>query len=210
MRAWTCAAISERRHRLPLLKAAVFLACLAPLAALFARGLGIGGATLGANPVEFVLHTLGTWGLNFLLLTLAVSPLRAIIGRAWPLRLRRMLGLFAFFYATLHLLCWLVLDQGLYLQGIVADIAKRPFITIGALAYLLLVPLAVTSTDRMLRRLGRRWKTLHRLVYVVVLLGVWHYYWLVKADVRAPLLYLAVALLLLGWRVRTRLRRARP
>jgi sulfoxide reductase heme-binding subunit YedZ len=111
-----------------------------------------------------------------------------------------MLGLYAFFYVLMHFLTWLFLDQGLYWSGIVEDIAKRPFITIGFAALLLLVPLAVTSTNKMMRRLGKRWKKLHRLVYVISLLAVWHYYWQVKADVTEPLIYLAIVLVLLGWR----------
>jgi sulfoxide reductase heme-binding subunit YedZ len=112
-----------------------------------------------------------------------------------------MLGLFAFTYVLLHFFTWLVLDQGLYWSGVLADIAKRPFITLGFLALVLLMPLAVTSTNKMMRKLGKRWKTLHRLVYLIVILGVWHYYWQVKADVREPLIYAAIVAVLLGWRV---------
>jgi sulfoxide reductase heme-binding subunit YedZ len=112
-----------------------------------------------------------------------------------------MLGLYAFFYVLMHFLTWLILDQGLYWSGILEDIGKRPFITIGFAALLLLIPLAVTSTNAMMRRLGKRWKTLHRLVYLIALLGVWHYYWQVKKDVTEPLIYLTIVLVLLGWRV---------
>ena len=132
---------------------------------------------------------------------LLLSPLRDWFNAPWLVQLRRMLGLYAFFYVLMHFLTWLILDQGLYWQGILADIAKRPFITIGFAALLMLIPLAVTSTNGMMRRLGKRWKKLHRLIYVIVLLGVWHYYWQVKADIREPLIYLSIALVLLGWRV---------
>ncbi len=118
----------------------------------------------------------------------------------WLVQLRRMLGLYAFFYVLMHFLTWLILDQGLYWSGIVEDIGERPFITIGFTALLLLVPLAVTSTNKMMRRLGKRWKSLHRLIYAICLLAVWHYYWQVKADVTEPLIYLAIVLVLLGWR----------
>lgn len=183
------------------LKPALFVLCLLPLASLIWRAFGIAGTDLGANPVEKIQDTLGQWGLRMLLITLAVTPLRDWFNAAWLIQLRRMLGVFAFCYVLLHFLTWLVLDQDLYWAGILPDIARRPFITIGFLALLLLLPLAVTSTNGMMRRLGRRWKTLHRLVYLIVLLGIWHYYWQVKADVREPLFYLAIALVLLGWRV---------
>ena len=127
------------------------------------RAFELGGTDLGANPIEKIQDTLGQWGLRFLLITLAVTPLRDWFNAPWLVQLRRMLGLFAFFYVLLHFLTWLILDQGLYWSGILDDIAKRPFITIGFAALLLLIPLAVTSTNGMMRRLGRRWKTLHRL-----------------------------------------------
>jgi sulfoxide reductase heme-binding subunit YedZ len=182
------------------IKPALFALCLVPLMSLVWRALELQGTNLGANPIEKIQDTLGQWGLRFLLITLAITPLRDWFKAPWLISLRRMLGLFAFFYVLTHFLNWLILDQGLYWSGILADVAKRPFITIGFLGLLLLVPLAVTSTNGMMRRLGRRWKTLHRLVYAIVLLGIWHYYWQVKADVREPLVYLAIALLLLGWR----------
>lgn len=183
------------------IKPALFLLCLLPLAWLIWQAFVLGGSGLGANPVERIQDTLGQWGLRFLLITLAVTPLRDWFNAPWLIQLRRMLGLFAFTYVLLHFLTWLILDQDLYWSGILIDVAKRPFITIGFTALLLLVPLAATSTNAMMRHLGRRWKTLHRLVYAIVLLGIWHYYWQVKADVREPLIYLAIALLLLGWRV---------
>ena len=169
-----------------LLKPAVFSLCLLPLALLVQDGF-TGG--LGVNPIETVTHHTGDWTLRLLLATLALTPLRRLFGWAWPLRLRRMVGLFAFFYACLHLLTYLWLDQFFAWGRIVEDVIERPFITLGMLAFLGLVPLALTSTRGMQRRLGRRWKTLHRLVYPVAILGVLHFWWLVKADVREPLVY---------------------
>lgn len=192
-----------------IVKPIVFIACLIPLAILIARAFGISGMTLGANPVEELLHELGLWALRFLLLTLAITPLRDLIGKPWPLMLRRMIGLFAFFYVLLHFLVWLVVDQELYWSGILTDIAKRPFITIGFAAFVLLIPLAITSTNGMMRRLGKRWKTLHRLVYVCAMLGVWHFYWLVKSDVREPILYASILAVLLGWRAWQSVKRKR-
>jgi sulfoxide reductase heme-binding subunit YedZ len=183
------------------LKPALFVLCLLPLASLIWRALEIGGTNLGANPVEKIQDTFGQWGLRMLLITLAVTPLRDWFNAAWLIQLRRMLGVYAFFYILLHFLTWLILDQDLYWAGILPDIARRPFITIGFLAFLLLIPLAITSTNGMMRRLGKRWKTLHRLIYGIVLLGIWHYYGQVKADVREPLIYLAIAAVLLGWRL---------
>lgn len=182
-------------------KPALFVLCLVPLLTLLARAFEIGGTSLGANPIEEIQDTLGQWGLRLLLITLAITPLRDWFGAIWLIRLRRMLGLYAFFYVLLHFLTWLILDQGLYWAGILPDIAKRPFITIGFAALVLLLPLAITSTNGMMRRLGKRWKMLHRVSYAITLLGIWHYYWQVKADTREPLVYLAIALLLLGWRV---------
>jgi methionine sulfoxide reductase heme-binding subunit len=189
------------KQQIRVVKIALFALCLVPFASLVGRAFELGGSTLGTNPVETVQDTLGQWGLRLLLITLAVTPLRDWLGAPWLVQLRRMLGLYAFFYVLMHFLTWFVLDQGVYWSGIVADIAKRPFITIGFAALVLLIPLAVTSTNAMMRRLGKRWKTLHRLIYVIAPLGVWHYYWQVKADVREPLIYAAILALLLGWRV---------
>lgn len=189
-------------------KPVLFVICLLPFLDLLARTFGIAGLSLGANPVEYLLHDLGSWGIRFLLLTLVVTPLRDIAGKPWILSFRRMLGLYAFFYVLLHFLTWLIIDQDLYLPGIVEDIGIRPFITIGFLAFVLMIPLAITSTNGMMRRLGRRWKRLHRLIYPIAILGVWHYYWLVKADIREPLLYCFILAALLGWRVwKARVRR---
>ena len=192
------------------LKIPVFLACLLPLAKLGLELFEIRNFTLGANPVEELLHRLGSWGLNFLLITLAVTPLRRLTGLNWLLRFRRMLGLFAFFYVLLHFLVYVWLDQGFDLHFIFEDIAERPYITLGFTAFTLLIPLALTSTTGMMRRLGPRWKKLHRLVYPVAVLGVWHYFWLVKADLRQPLIYAAVLGLLLGFRLWFRRRPQRP
>lgn len=156
---------------------------------------------LGANPVEYLTHRTGDWTLRFLLLTLAMTPLRRMSGWRWPIRIRRMLGLFAFFYACLHLLVYLLLDLRLDLTVVAEDILKRPYITVGFTAFVALIPLAVTSTNRMMRRLGRRWQQLHRLIYVIAPLGVLHFIWLVKADLREPLLYAAILAVLLGVRI---------
>jgi sulfoxide reductase heme-binding subunit YedZ len=174
---------------------------LLPLARLVAGVFGFAGVSLGANPVETILHTFGKWALNFVMITLCVTPLRELTGIPALIRVRRMLGLFAFSYAALHFTTYLWLDQSFDFRAIVEDIAKRPYITIGFTALLMLIPLAITSTNRMMRKLGRRWQKLHRLVYFIAILGVWHYYWQVKADVREPLWYATGLTLLLGYRV---------
>ena len=179
-------------------KPVVFITALLPL--IWLIGLGVDGK-LGANPVETITHHTGDWALRFLLITLAVTPLRRLSGWNWLQRFRRMLGLFTFFYAFLHFGTYLVLDQFFQWQAILEDILKRPYITVGFLAFLLLIPLAVTSTNAMMRRLGRHWQRLHRLVYLIGALGVIHYLWLVKADLLEPLIYAAVLALLLGYRL---------
>ncbi len=181
------------------LKAATFVVCLAPLGLLIWRGF-TGGLT--ANPIEFITHTTGWWTLAFLMITLGVTPLRRLLDMPWLLRLRRMLGLYVFFYASLHFLTWLVVDQFFDWQAIVKDIAKRPYITVGFSAFLLLLPLAATSTNAMVRRLGAaRWQSLHRLVYVIAILGVVHFWWLVKKDIREPALFAMILTVLLGARL---------
>lgn len=198
---------SRRPARHPLrawLKPVVFLAALTPLARLVVLAQGDG---LGANPVEFVTHSTGTWALVWLLVTLAVTPLRRLTGFGELARLRRMLGLFAFFYASLHLLTYLWWDQFFDWREIARDVVKRPFITAGMTAYLLMLPLALTSTQAMMRRLGRNWQRLHRLVYGVAIAAVCHYAWLVKRDLTLPLLYGAVLALLLAARAIPALRR---
>jgi len=184
-----------------LTKPLLFLVCLLPLAYLAAAAFGLAGFGLGANSVEKLLHELGLWGLKFLLITLSVTPLRRWTGWNWLTGYRRMLGLFAFFYVLLHFAVYAVLDQGLDIRAIGEDILKRPYITLGMAGLLMLVPLAVTSTRGMMRRLGKRWQKLHRLVYVVAILGVWHFYWQVKLDTLAPTVYALVLALLLGTRV---------
>jgi sulfoxide reductase heme-binding subunit YedZ len=192
-----------------LYKPLVFAAGLAPLAWMICGALQLFGASLGADPVKKLEHECGKTALNFLLLTLSVTPVRTLAGLPQLLRLRRMLGLFAFFYAVVHFTVYLVLDLELNFRAVGADIVKRPYITVGFTALLLLVPLALTSTNGMMRRLGRRWQSLHRLIYVIAALAVWHFYWQVKRDVREPLLYLGVLALLLGYRlVRWRVRAA--
>lgn len=176
-----------------------FLLCLLPLAWLVLRALT---DQLSANPIEDITDATGTWTLRLVLITLAMTPLRRLTGWKWPLRLRRMLGLFVFFYASLHLMTYLWFDQFFLWSEILADIVERPFITLGMTAYALLLPLALTSNQASQRWLRRNWKRLHRLVYPIALLGVIHYYWLVKADVREPLLYGAVWLGLMGLRLR--------
>lgn len=177
-------------------KPLVFFLCLAPLALLVYRG---ASGAIGPNPVEAVTHFTGDWTLRILLITLAVTPLRRITSLGWLLRFRRMLGLFAFFYACLHLLTYLWLDQFFALGAILEDIVQRPYLTAGFAAFLLMVPLAVTSTKGMVRRLGKRWKTLHRAVYAIAVLGVLHFLWLAKADITEPAIYgLVLSLLLLS------------
>lgn len=189
-------------------KPAVFIACLLPLVALIAR---VVENDLGANPVETLNRYTGDWTLRLLLVTLAVTPLRKITGWHWLVRLRRMLGLYAFFYACLHFLSWAWIDQHFVIDAIVADVIKRPFITVGFASLLLLVPLALTSTNAMIRRLGgRRWQRLHRLVYVVGLGGVLHYLWLVKSDITEPVIYGLILAALLGFRLWDALRAPRP
>ena len=187
-----------------ILKALVFLLCLVPLAKLALEIFGVAGMSLGANPIEELIHRLGIWGLNFLLITLAVTPLRRLTGKSWLLRFRRMLGLFAFFYVLMHFLTYAGLDQRFDLPVIFEDIAERPFITVGFTAFLLLIPLAATSTNAMMKRLGRRWQKLHRLVYVIAILGVVHFYWQVKLDTLEPLIYAAILAALLGYRLKGR------
>lgn len=184
-----------------LAKLALFVLCLLPAASLAWQVL-LGDP--GPDPVERIVHETGAWTLRLLLLTLAVTPLRRISGWNGLIRFRRMLGLYAFFYASLHFASYLLLDLGAFWSQLLTDIVKRPYITVGFSAWLLLVPLALTSTNAMMRRLGRNWQRLHRLSYVIALLGVLHFLWLVKADLREPLLYAALfaALMLARWRPR--------
>jgi len=196
---------ASRPVDLRVIKALLWILCLLPLLHLVWDGVGDG---LGANPVEAITHRTGDWTLRLLLITLGMTPTRRLTGWTWPLRVRRLLGLFAFFYACLHFGTYLVLDQFFCWSAIVEDLAKRPYITVGFTAFVLLIPLAVTSTRGMMRRLGRHWQRLHRLVYLVTTLGVLHYLWLVKADYREPIIYLLCLLVLLGVRVWFRRQRA--
>lgn len=180
-------------------KPLVFGVCLVPFAWLVWR---IAHGDLGTNPIETLNRYTGDWTLRFLLITLAVTPLRRLSGWHQLMRLRRMLGLFAFFYACLHFLSYALIDQYFNLPEILKDIAKRPYITVGFASFLLLIPLAVTSTHAMVRRLGgRRWQQLHRLVYVIAVGGVIHFLWLVKSDLREPALYAVLLAALLGYRL---------
>ena len=180
-------------------KVALFVVCLVPLSLVIWRAVE---GQLGANPVQTITHQTGLWGLRLLLVTLAVSPLRRLTGWGSVVRFRRMLGLFAFFYVLLHFLTYMVIDQQLSLHDIVEDVAKRPYVTVGFMAFVLLIPLAATSTDGMIRRLGgKRWKQLHQLVYVIAVAGCFHYLWLVKADTRDPLIYFSILTALLALRL---------
>ena len=180
------------------LKAVLFVACLIPVMRLGWLAMHHG---LGANPIEYITRSTGWWILSFLMLTLLVTPLRRLTGWNWLLRLRRMLGLYAFFYVCLHFSIYIWLDQFFDLHDIIKDIAKRPFITIGFAGFVLLIPLAVTSTNAMVRRLGsKRWQALHRLAYVIAILGVIHFWWLVKKDITEPLIFAAILAALLGVR----------
>jgi sulfoxide reductase heme-binding subunit YedZ len=180
------------------LKPVVFLACLIPFAQLVFRAYS---ADLGANPIETITRFTGSWALILLLASLAITPVRRIIGWNELIKFRRMLGLFAFFYAALHFATYMVLDLYFDFSAIAKDILKRPYITVGFTALLLMIPLAITSTAGMIRRLGRRWQQLHYLVYAVAVLGVVHFYWLVKADISRPVQYGAVLAVLLGYRL---------
>ena len=182
----------------PSFKSVVFTACLIPLGQLLYDGWT---DNLTANPIEFITHFTGDWTLLFLLATLSVTPLRKIFGWNELIKYRRMLGLFAFFYVLLHLATYVVLDHFFDFHAMIKDVMKRPYITAGFTGFVLMIPLAITSTARMIRRLGKRWLWLHRLVYIVAIAGVIHFYWQVKADIRRPVQYGAALALLLGYRL---------
>jgi len=187
------------------LRRVIFAAALVPAAALVYGALT---DNLTANPIDYITDTTGTTALSLLIITLTVTPLRRLTGRNELIRLRRMLGLFAFFYACLHMSTWLVLDWFFDFASMAADVVERPFITLGMTTFLLLLPLAVTSTAGMIRRLGRRWQQLHRLVYVAAITAIIHFWWVVKADFREPRLFALALSVLLGfrawWVLRTR------
>ncbi len=181
------------------LKICIFILAFIPLIKLIISGYF---DNLGANPIEKITHRTGYWTLVFLFITLGITPLRRLTGWLWLVRLRRQLGLFAFFYASLHFLTYLVLDQFFDWSSIAKDIVKRPYITIGFLAFVLLIPLAITSNDRLIRLLGgKRWRLLHRLIYPIAIAGVLHFWWLVKKDITEPLTFALILAILLGMRL---------
>lgn len=207
--AWTCEKTFENGERLRKIlrsrwvKLPVFLLCLVPLGQLVWRALH---HHLTANPIEYITHQTGDWTIIFIVITLTVTPARKILRLPDLIRFRRMLGLFAFFYGTLHFGTWVGLDKFFDWSDMLADVRKRPFITAGFTGFVLMIPLAITSTAGWIRRLGgKRWLALHRLIYVTAIAGVVHYYWLVKSDVRKPLFYGALVTLLLALRVVLRL-----
>jgi len=180
------------------MKVVLFLLCLTPVYWLAGHALTDG---LGANPIEVITHVTGFWTLSLLMVTLVVTPLRRLLKQPWLIKFRRMLGLFAFFYGSLHLMTYVWLDKFFAWDEIVKDIGKRPFITAGFAAFITMLPLAITSTAGWIRRLGgKRWQLLHRLVYVSAAAGVIHYYWLVKSDIRKPVFYGSLISVLLLWR----------
>ena len=185
--------------RLRLTKIAIFLAALVPLARLVWKAFHDG---LGANPIEVITHSTGDWTLRFILITLSITPLRRITRQYWLIGVRRMVGLFAFFYGSLHFLTYIWLDKFFDVHEMLKDVAKRRFITVGFSAFVLLIPLAVTSTQGWIRRLGgKNWQRLHRLIYFTGILAVIHYTWLVKADLHKPIEYGVVLAILLAYRV---------
>jgi len=193
-------------------KPLVFLLCLIPAALVVGDTLGITGQ-LSANPVEDILDRFGNWAIRFIMVTLAVTPLRRLTGWNWLTRFRRMLGLFTFFYVLMHFLTWLLLDRGLAADPgfrwaiVLEDLTERPFITLGFTALVLLVAMAVTSTNGMRRRMGRSWDKLHYGAYAVGILGVWHYWWQVKKDTSDAWIYAVILAILLGLRLFWRIRR---
>lgn len=180
------------------LKPAIFLASLVPVGRLVWKAYN---SDLGANPIQVITWSTGTWTLVFLMLTLSITPLRQLTKQYWLIQYRRMLGLFAFFYGCLHFTTYFWLDQFFDLHSIAKDIVKRPFITVGFSAFVLMIPLALTSTQRSIRWLGKRWQVLHRLIYTTAILGVVHYIWLVKKDIRKPVIYAIILGILLLYRV---------
>lgn len=185
------------KHQLVLLKTVVFNVCLIPFVLIILDGFN---DSLGAEPIQTLHFRTGDWALRFLLITLAMSPLQRLFKTPLPIRFRRMFGLFTFFYASVHLLVWLVLDQSLSLDNMLEDVPESPYIMLGLLAYLMLIPLALTSTAGMMRRLGKSWVSLHRIVYLIAIMGVVHFFWLTKLDFTEPLVYAVVLVILLTFR----------
>jgi methionine sulfoxide reductase heme-binding subunit len=183
------------------MKAAVWVLCLLPLGLLALKFQREG---LGANPIEVITHATGDWTMRLLLATLAITPIRKLTGRLWLIRFRRLLGLFAFFYGVLHFTTYIWLDKFFDVHEMLADIAKRRFITVGLLGFVLMIPLAVTSTQWAIRKLKKRWQLLHRLIYASAIAGVVHYWWLVKADITLPAVYAAILGILLLYRLAQR------
>lgn len=186
------------RKQISGIKAFVFLLCLIPLSRLVWLGLQ---DNLSANPIEFIERSTGFWALLILLATLSLTPIKLITGRAWQIQLRRMLGLYMFFYACLHIMTYIWLDFDFNWADITKDIVKHPRILVGFAAFVLAIPLAITSNNAMVRRLRERWKQLHQLVYFIAILAVVHFWWLVKKDIREPLLYAAILAVLFGIRI---------
>jgi len=190
-------------------KPAIFLLCLVPATLVITDAFEITGQ-LGANPIEEIQDRFGIWAIRFIMITLSVTPLRHLTGWNWLIRFRRMFGLFTFFYVLMHFLTWLILDQSLLLSAIAEDLTERPFIMIGFAALVLLTAMAVTSTNGMRRRMGRIWQKLHYSVYVIGMLGVWHYWWQVKKDASDAQIYAVILAVLLGLRIWWKLRQKKP
>ena len=191
------------------LKPTVFLICLLPLILVLSDLFEISG-TLGANPIENIQDRFGIWGLRFIVILLMISPLKKITGIIWLIQFRRMIGLFAFFYVLMHFLVWLLLEQSLLMSAIIEDVTKRPFITIGFIALLILSILASTSTSNIRRSMGRKWGKLHQSVYLASILGIWHFWWQVKKDITEPLIYAVIIFILLTYRLWNKYKKTQP
>ena len=191
------------------LKPTVFLICLLPLILVLSDLFEISG-TLGANPIENIQDRFGIWGLRFIVILLMISPLKKITGIIWLIQFRRMIGLFAFFYVLMHFLVWLLLEQSLLMPAIIEDVTKRPFITIGFIALLILLILASTSTSNIRRSMGRKWDQLHQSVYLASILGIWHFWWQVKKDITEPLIYAVIIFILLTYRLWNKYKKTQP
>ena len=191
------------------LKPIVFLICLLPIILVLTDLFEISG-TLGANPIENIQDRFGIWGLRFIVILLLISPLKKISGIIWLIQFRRMIGLFAFFYVLIHFLVWLLLEQSLLMPAIIEDVTKRPFITIGFIALLILLILASTSTSKIRRSMGKKWDKLHQSVYLASILGVWHFWWQVKKDITEPLIYAVIIFILLTYRLWNKYKKTQP